>query len=159
LNEVLKTILKPLASLRITVLLLLGSMLLVYVGTLAQRDADNFHVQREYFHSWLVYMPFKHLIPFGDWQPSYGFMFLGGYSLIVGILVNLIAAHTIRFKFKLGDLLLLPVLALAGFFVYLAQENPNAINVALTVFISVLRSALPTGCTTSAPALSSSTSA
>jgi len=38
LNEVLKTILKPLASLRITVCLLLGSMLLVYVGTLAQRN-------------------------------------------------------------------------------------------------------------------------
>ena len=134
MNALLKKILTPLASLRITVLLLVATMLLVYVGTLAQQSKDNFKVQKEFFHSWLVYMPFHDHVPFIAAAPRIpgGYMFPGGYTLIVAILVNLLAAHTLRFKLAKGDLLLVPVLALAGFFTWHAQASPTALWVALT---------------------------
>jgi ABC-type transport system involved in cytochrome c biogenesis permease subunit len=143
LNALLKKLLTPLASLRITVALLVATMLLVYVGTLAQQTRDNFAVQKEFFHAWLVYMPFQDHVPFRDSFPftlfispktviPYGYMFPGGYALIVGILVNLLAAHTLRFKLHKGDLLLVPVLAVAGFFTWKAQSDPGVLWVTLT---------------------------
>ena len=59
----LKTILKPFASLTLTVILLALSMVLIYAGTLAQVDKDIWQVQHEYFHSFVAWINFQDLVP------------------------------------------------------------------------------------------------
>ena len=100
----IKRILRPLASLYLTVALLLLSMLLVYCGTAVQKQLSIQDVQKEFFHSWLVRVPldpvFHPFAPVGSSTglASLGFWTVGGYSLIVLLLANLFAAHSVRFK-------------------------------------------------------------
>lgn len=95
--------LKPWASLRLTVALMLASMLLVYGGTLAQKDLGIWQVVDKYFWSMVVWIPFRDLVPrflwepAGNWSDSFGFPFIGGKLLAVLLLVNLTAAHIFRF--------------------------------------------------------------
>ncbi len=104
----LKTVLKPLASLQLTVTLLALGVTLVFFGTLAQKTAGMWTVVDKYFWSWIVLI---------DLQPSLEFLkiffswpkdavapadihipFPGG-KLIGGLMfLNLIAAHAVRFK-------------------------------------------------------------
>src|SRR5207244_1368141 len=60
----LKTILKPVSSLYLTVFLLLSAMLLIFAGTLAQREHGIWQVQAQYFHSWWTWVEFQNLLPF-----------------------------------------------------------------------------------------------
>ena len=114
-----KTILKPFASLRLTVALLAMSMIVVFAGTWAQIDLGIWQVQRKYFHSFFCIIDFN-IFPLRSRRltcpPTRApvvaiteFLYinvlsrirlpmLGGYSLIVLLLVNLLAAHTVRFK-------------------------------------------------------------
>jgi ABC-type transport system involved in cytochrome c biogenesis permease subunit len=102
----IKKALRPLASLYLTVALLLLSMLLVYGGTAVQKQMSIEDVQKQFFHSWFVRVPldpFCH--PFAavgsaTWLANWGFWTVGGYTLIVLLLANLFAAHSVRFKLK-----------------------------------------------------------
>lgn len=100
----MKKILKPLASLYLTVALLLLSMLLVYGGTVVQKQLSIQDVQKQFFHSWVVRMPLDPMVfPFHaagqtSWLSNWGVWTLGGYTLIVLLLANLFAAHSVRFK-------------------------------------------------------------
>ena len=58
-------IMKPLASLQLTVVLFALSMVLVFFGTLAQVDNGIWTVVDEYFRSWYVKVPFKLIAMFG----------------------------------------------------------------------------------------------
>ena len=98
----LKSPLRVLSSLRLTVVCLGLGMLLVFLGTLAQVHLGIHAVQAHYFQSLLVY-----------WSPagaSWKIPILpGGYLLGTVLLVNLLAAHAVRFqlsKKKLGIILL-----------------------------------------------------
>lgn len=102
-----RTILKPLASLRLTVALLALAVLLIFFGTWAQRLNDIWHVQRTYFHSWFVWSNFGIISPSLSRIPL---PLVGGYTLILLILVNLVAAHASRFKATWWDLVLIPLL-------------------------------------------------
>jgi ABC-type transport system involved in cytochrome c biogenesis permease subunit len=117
----LKTILRPLASLRLTVVLLALSMVLIMAGTWAQIDHDVWTVQKRYFHSFLAWVSFglflpRQTIPDGSaWKPiveflrPIGFPMPGGYSIIALLLLNLVAAHSVRFKLnrkRLGIILI-----------------------------------------------------
>jgi hypothetical protein len=91
-------ILKFISSLRLTVVLLGFSLVLVFVGTIAQVEHGLWDTQVRFFRSMFVY-----------WTPtggSFGIPVLpGGYLLGWALLVNLLAAHYVRFKFawsKLG---------------------------------------------------------
>src|SRR6185312_7068986 len=53
-----RKVLKALASLQLTVVLFAFSILLVFVGTLAQRDNGIWTVVDKYFWSWFVMVPF-----------------------------------------------------------------------------------------------------
>ena len=120
-----KTILKPFASLRLTVALLAMSMIVVFAGTWAQIDLGIWQVQRKYFHSFFCIIDFNIFLPrsapdlsaysrpvvaitefFINVLSRIRLPMLGGYSLIVLLLVNLLAAHTVRFKLnarRIGD--------------------------------------------------------
>jgi len=102
LGQVAQTLLAPLASLKLTVVLFVLSIFLIYVGTLAQVDQDMWQVINNYFHSWLVVVPLQVLFPktwFPTWQSIPGqFPFPGGLTLGTAMFINLLAAHSVRFK-------------------------------------------------------------
>jgi len=86
-----KSLLAGLASLRLTVFLLLLSILLIFAATLDQVHLGVWAVQAKYFHSFVVVTrlagtPFS--VP----------VFPGGYLLGGVLLANLIAAHFTRFR-------------------------------------------------------------
>src|SRR4051812_30490400 len=88
LNSQVKKLLAPLASLRVTVVLLVLTMLVVFAGTLAQRSTGVWQVQKQYFHSFFTWIEFQNLLPFVKSTVPWGFPMLGGYSLIILLLVN-----------------------------------------------------------------------
>src|SRR5262249_15413491 len=93
----LKKCLAVLASLRLTVVLFALSIVLVFCGTLAQIDAGIWSVVGQYFRSLYVWIPFQLFFP-RRLQISGGFPFPGGWLLGGLLLVNLLAAHAVRFR-------------------------------------------------------------
>ncbi|HEX2855325.1 MAG TPA: cytochrome c biogenesis protein ResB [Opitutaceae bacterium] len=78
-------------SLKLTVLLLLFSMVLIFAGTLDQVNLGIWAVQEKYFRSFVVYVPLGRIA-----VPA----FPGGYTIGGLLLLNLIAAHVYRFTFN-----------------------------------------------------------
>ena len=98
----LKSPLRILSSLRLTVICLGLGMLLVFLGTLAQVHLGIHAVQARYFQSLFIYWS----PPGATWKIP---VLPGGYLLGTVLLVNLIAAHAVRFQLtrkKLGIILL-----------------------------------------------------
>ena len=101
-----KKILKPIASLRLTVVLFVLSMFLVFCGTLAQMDNGLWAILSGYFRAFLAWIPFQVFVRFGQvffafpktWNVPGSFPFPGGYIIGGALLINLIAAHLVRFR-------------------------------------------------------------
>jgi len=87
----LERLIKFFTSLRLTVVLLVLSLVLVFAGTLGEVHLGLYKAQTEFFRSFFIY-----------WQPPGAHwkipVFPGGYLLGMTLLLNLIAAHTSRFK-------------------------------------------------------------
>ena len=95
-------ILRPLASLRLTVVLLAMAVFIVFVGTLAQAQHDIETAIHQYFRCFIAKMEFAALFP-KAWFPKMpkltGYLWIpGGWSIGAAMCVNLFAAHLIRFK-------------------------------------------------------------
>ncbi len=99
-------VLSVLASLRLTVVLFALSIFLVFAGTLAQVDHGVWDVvNHSYFRVWFAHIElrgFERLVqmfaPGTDWGLRGGFYFPGGNLLGTALMVNLLAAHAVRFK-------------------------------------------------------------
>lgn len=91
MNSRLSSLLKGFTSLRLTVILLILSMVLVFAATLDQVHLGIWAVQQKYFHSFFVFA-------FVPGTPFLMPMFPGGYLLGLLLLANLLAAHFYRFK-------------------------------------------------------------
>lgn len=107
-----RTVLMPLASLKLTVVLFALSMVLVMAGTLAQIDHDIWYVVHNYFRAWFAWMDFQVFFP-RAWSVPGGIWFPGGWLVGAALGINLLAAHTLRFRvsaigkrLKIGSLLL-----------------------------------------------------
>jgi hypothetical protein len=106
LDSPIRRILEPIASLRLTVVLFVLSLLLVFYGTLAQVDYGIWTVVARYFRSFLVWIPLKVLVFHAEWLKPWledswdriAIPFPGGWLLGGVMLVNLLAAHIIHFK-------------------------------------------------------------
>src|SRR5580698_5876441 len=87
----MKKIIAFFTSLRLMVVLLAFSIILVFIGTLAQADEGLYGAQAHYFKQWIVVGAnlFGHKIPL---------LLPGGYLLGTLLLVNLVAAHIYRFQ-------------------------------------------------------------
>jgi ResB-like family len=85
-----RTLWKFLSSLRLTVVCLALSIVLVFIGTIAQADEGLYQAQLRYFKQWLVWGPmlFGHQLPI---------LLPGGYLLGTALVVNLLTAHVQRF--------------------------------------------------------------
>jgi hypothetical protein len=101
-----KKILTPVASLRLTVVMFVLAIALVFLGTLAQVDEGIWTVLSKYFRTGIAWIPFQALVRFGQVflgvsphaQVSGSFPFPGGWLIGGILLVNLLAAHAVRFK-------------------------------------------------------------
>ena len=94
----LRKILAPLASLKLTVLLFTLSIFLVFAGTLAQVHQGIWTVVGTYFRSFYVWIDLQIFAPTSIVTIPGSFPFPGGYVLGGLMLVNLLAAHAVRFK-------------------------------------------------------------
>lgn len=133
-----------LASLRLTVTLLVLGMYLIFVGTLAQVENGIWVVVRDYFRqgnielfgfpTGFVQVPFdvfrSLLYPGSEttWKGSHPFP--GGFLIIGALVINLLAAHAMRYKVKgkgtplmLGWLLIAIGAAAAGYTVLEPQTS------------------------------------
>jgi hypothetical protein len=96
-----KRILKPVASLKLTVILFALSMVLILAGTLAQTENGIWTVVDEYFRSLVVRIPLRLFAPQSMITIPGAIFFPGGLTLGVLLLVNLLSAHIVRFKLNL----------------------------------------------------------
>jgi ABC-type transport system involved in cytochrome c biogenesis permease subunit len=102
--RLLRTLLGPIASLKITVALFVLASLLVFFGTLAQKGQGVWTVVDNYFYSWFVQVEFKYLVEFGkvflgvhpDATSDWAFPFPAGKLLGWAMVVNLTAAHVLQ---------------------------------------------------------------
>ena len=115
----LRLLLAPLASLRLTVVLFAFSVFLVFAGTLAQIDDGIWTVVTRYFRSFLVWIPFQIFFP-RAWTVPGGIPYPGGWTLGLLLMVNLLAAHAVRFRLAWSRAGIL--LTHAGMMILLASE-------------------------------------
>jgi ABC-type transport system involved in cytochrome c biogenesis permease subunit len=101
--------LKALASLQLTVGLFALGILLIFFGTLAQLDHGIWTVVDKYFWSTYVWIPFELIHKFLGvfWKESFppntapwtgSFPFPAGLTIGLVMVINLLAAHALRFK-------------------------------------------------------------
>jgi ABC-type transport system involved in cytochrome c biogenesis permease subunit len=102
----LERVFAALASLKLTVVLFSLSIFLIFVGTLAQKDQDVWRVVNDtYFRVWFAHVDLQVFERFVqifrksvDWNLQGWFPFPGGKTIGLALLVNLAAAHAMRFK-------------------------------------------------------------
>jgi len=101
-SSAVRQILKPLASLRLTVVLFAMAIFLTLAGTFAQVDQDIWQVIDGYFRTWVAWIDLQLFFPpsFFPSQPVVpgGFYFPGGWIIGSLMIANLLAAHSLRFK-------------------------------------------------------------
>ncbi len=107
LGQSIVRLLEPLASLKLTVALFAMAIFLIFTGTLAQVDRDIWEVMGRFFRTWFAYVEWKSFFPHSFFPPSEftwvkdlrgGFYFPGGFIIGGGMMLNLLAAHGLRFK-------------------------------------------------------------
>ena len=62
--------LRAMGSLKITVVMFLAGIFLLFVGTLAQDEKNLPEVKQEYFNSWVAHVPFSDFFPVTIFGPS-----------------------------------------------------------------------------------------
>jgi hypothetical protein len=97
-------VLGGLASLRLTVILFVFALFLVFVGTLGQKLVSNEDAVKDYFRCFFAWVPFRVFLfawpkeEVGKISNGWGFWFPGGWTIGTALLINLLAAHAVRFK-------------------------------------------------------------
>lgn len=92
----MKRLVELLASLKLTVALLALAMVLIFVGTIAQTRLGVWQAVDEYFRSWVALADPGLFVPLEN--SSLRVPIPGGLLIISAMIVNLLAAHAIRFK-------------------------------------------------------------
>ncbi|GAB5495633.1 MAG: cytochrome c biogenesis protein CcsA [Phycisphaerales bacterium] len=129
----MRRLLKASASLKLTVALLACAMVLIFVGTLAQTKLGVWQAVDTYFRSWIAMVDLGLVLP-GE-GPGLRIPYPGGLLISSGLIINLLAAHIVRFKAtrkRVGILVLHAglIVLLAGEFVtgFMADEGMMSID-------------------------------
>ncbi|MCG8586047.1 MAG: cytochrome c biogenesis protein CcsA [Pirellulales bacterium] len=99
-SKIRDCILKPLASLKLTVVLMAMAIFLVLAGTVAQVDRDIWFVVQEYFRTPWTWIDLSIFFPRDpdSFKLTGGFPFPGGFTIGLLMAINLLAAHAMRFR-------------------------------------------------------------
>ncbi len=111
LENSVMTAIRALASLKLTCVLFILAMFIVFVGSLAQARRDVWQVMAEYFRTYIAWIQVQDLFPpsmFGDQRDkiaeSLGIFgkipFPGGWTIGWIMLANLTAAHALKFRVR-----------------------------------------------------------
>ncbi len=105
--------LKFLASLKLTVGLLITAVFMIWVATLQQVEMDIWDVKKAHFPNLVVYVPMYTFFPpawLPEWRDSFkewtvngrpvGLLLPSGFSIIVAMIINLVSAHVLRFRIQ-----------------------------------------------------------
>jgi ABC-type transport system involved in cytochrome c biogenesis permease subunit len=105
LDSRLERILRPLASLKLTIALFAMVIFIVWAGTVAQKESGVWVAIGQYFRTWFAFVDFKVFAFFLPKPPDWsgGFYFPGGRLIGCAMAVNLLAAHGVRFKMQAKD--------------------------------------------------------
>ncbi len=110
----MKQVLAFISSLRVTVVLFAMALFVILAGTLAQVDQSIWQVLEQYFRTPLAWIEWRIFFPSSMDAPG-GFYFPGGWLIAAALLVNLLAAHALRFRIKArGPMLVLGLLIVIG---------------------------------------------
>jgi ABC-type transport system involved in cytochrome c biogenesis permease subunit len=133
--------LKPLASLKLTVTLFGFSIFLILAGTLAQVELDIWDVVRDYFRCWFAWVPMRTFHPlFAPYvdlsgiSESVGMFFPGGYLIGTLMALNLVSAHSLKFKIQAkgprltGGLVVTAIGAVATWLVIESGHGSNSVQ-------------------------------
>jgi ABC-type transport system involved in cytochrome c biogenesis permease subunit len=115
LENSVMTAIRALASLKLTCVLFVLAMFIVFVGSLAQARRDVWQVMAEYFRTYIAWIQVRDLFPpsmFGDQgdkiADSLGIFgkipFPGGWTIGWIMLANLTAAHALKFRVRAAGL-------------------------------------------------------
>lgn len=119
MRSTVRAILTPLASLRLTVVLLALAVLVIWIVTLEQTRYDIWTVKQKHFPALFVHIPFQTFFPpawFGAIQEVPGGFFMPSGTLILVLMIaNLLAAHLVRMRIQAkGFRLLLGAVVIAA---------------------------------------------
>ncbi|QEG23965.1 cytochrome c biogenesis protein [Mariniblastus fucicola] len=103
-TDIATAIIAPLASLKLTVFLLFTAIAVVFIATLQQASMDMWSVKNMHYDNWFVTIPFQALL-IERWFPGFqdvpgSFVIPSGKLIIYGLIINLVAAHLLRFRIK-----------------------------------------------------------
>ena len=129
-TDIVRAILAPIASLKLTVFLLVMAVFVTWVITLEQVSLDIWALKHKHFNNFFVYVPLTTFFPL-NWfpngpKPPGGILLPSGRTIIAAMLINLTAAHVLRFRIRAsgGRLLLgLLVLLASGFLTWAVIFN------------------------------------
>jgi ABC-type transport system involved in cytochrome c biogenesis permease subunit len=106
-RSTLESIIRPVASLKLTVALFALAVILVFSGTLAQARHDIWWVVDHYFRTPIAWIDWNTFFPpawFADYPKLLNlpgsFPFPGGFLIGAMMAINLLAAHGLRFKIQ-----------------------------------------------------------
>ncbi len=99
-----RTAVTAIASLKLTVFLLVLAVLVTWIITLEQATIDIWALKNKHFSNFFVYVPLATFFPL-NWFPnatnvSGGFVVPSGMTIITAMLINLTAAHVLRFRIQ-----------------------------------------------------------
>ncbi len=103
-TDIASAFLAPLASLKLAVFLLVTAIAVIFIATLQQASVDMWTVKNMHYDNWFVTIPFQALL-IERWFPDYqnvqgSFIIPSGKLIIYALIVNLVAAHLLRFRIK-----------------------------------------------------------
>jgi ABC-type transport system involved in cytochrome c biogenesis permease subunit len=133
--------LKPLASLKLTVTLFGFSIFLILAGTLAQVELDIWDVVSDYFRCWFAWVPvrvfhplFAPYLDLSEISTGIGMWFPGGYLIGTLMAMNLVSAHSLKFKIQAkgprltGGLVVTAIGAVATWLVIESGHSNNSVQ-------------------------------
>ena len=100
LKKLLYKICTSIASLKLTIFLLGVSLILVFVGTLAQTEMGIWDVVDHFFRCAFSRVKFSYFWPYevSESVSRLHYFFPGGYTVGIALLANLLAAHSLKFR-------------------------------------------------------------
>lgn len=96
----MRRLIAPLASLRLTVALLAAAMLLIFTGTLAQVHLGVWQTVETYFRSFIAWVDVRIFLGWAIERPPAYIPIPGGWLVGGLMIVNLLAAHAMRFRME-----------------------------------------------------------
>ena len=139
-TDLARAILAPLASLKLTVFLLVVAVIVTFIGTLEQTRQDIDTVKHRYFleNSIFVEVPFQtFFVP--AWFPNNqnvpgSFFIPSGMTILTIMILNLAAAHVLRFRLQASGVKLMLglvaaiIAALVTWAIIFNSQNPNGLQ-------------------------------